>query len=101
LKHLIPVLRVSGVRYMLYLCAPPDRHPFSITSDYLHWMYKCATWTLSLNASGQWLARKWIHCQKKKNAALEGLKELGVDEDMLRAEWAAQVADQTKPIARK
>jgi hypothetical protein len=49
LKHLIPVLRVSGVRYMLYLCAPPDRHPFSITSDYLRWMYKCATWTLSLS----------------------------------------------------
>lgn len=40
-------------------------------------------------------------CQKKKKAALEGLMELGIDEDILREEWAAQVAHQTKPIARK
>jgi hypothetical protein len=55
----------------------------------------------SLNTSGQWLARKWMLCQKKKKAALEGLTELGTDEDILREEWAAQVAHQTKPIARK
>jgi hypothetical protein len=40
-------------------------------------------------------------CQKKKKVALEALRDLGVDEDILREEWAAQVADQTKPIARK
>lgn len=55
----------------------------------------------SLDSSGQWLARKWMLCQNKKKTALEGLRELGTDEDVLREEWAAQVAHQTKPIARK
>jgi len=55
----------------------------------------------SLDASGQWLAWKWMLCQKKKKIALEGLRELGTDEDILREEWAAQVAHQTKPIAHK
>jgi hypothetical protein len=55
----------------------------------------------SRDASGQWLARKWVLCQKKKKIALEGLRELGTDEGILREQWAAQVAHQTKPIARK
>ena len=55
----------------------------------------------SLDALGQWLARKWVLCQKKKHITLEGLRELGVDEDVLREEWAVQVAYQTKPIVRK
>lgn len=45
LKHLIPVLRVSGVWYML---AGTECFLFSITSGYLYWMYKCTTWLSSL-----------------------------------------------------
>jgi hypothetical protein len=55
----------------------------------------------SFEASGQWLARKWMLCQKKKKVALEGLSEVEVEEEILREEWAAQVAHQTKPLARK
>ncbi|KAG0701127.1 hypothetical protein DFH29DRAFT_982844 [Suillus ampliporus] len=38
-----------------------------------------------------------IHCQTKKNGALDSLHDLQVDEDMLRVEWKAQVDHQMKP----
>ncbi|KAG2060363.1 hypothetical protein BDR06DRAFT_979650 [Suillus hirtellus] len=43
----------------------------------------------------------WMLCQKKKQVALEGLTEVGIKEEILREEWAAQVAHQTKPLAHK
>ncbi|KAG1888481.1 uncharacterized protein F5891DRAFT_987773 [Suillus fuscotomentosus] len=55
----------------------------------------------SFEASGQWLARKWMLCQKKKQVALKGLTEVGIEEEILREEWAAQVAHQTKPLTHK
>jgi hypothetical protein len=55
----------------------------------------------SFEALGQWLRRKWILCQRKKKVTLEGLGKVGVEEEILREEWAAQVAHQTKPLARK
>ncbi|KAG1823915.1 uncharacterized protein BJ212DRAFT_1476767 [Suillus subaureus] len=53
----------------------------------------------SFDALGQWLVQKWMLCQKKKQVALNGLRNLRSDEDILREEWAAQVAHQTKLIA--
>jgi hypothetical protein len=47
---------------------------------------------------GQWLSKKWALCQKKKAAAEEALGLLLVDEGVLREEWKAQVAHQTKPL---
>ncbi|KAG1883231.1 hypothetical protein F4604DRAFT_1879008 [Suillus subluteus] len=85
LKYLIPVLRVSGYHQRLFV--------LDVQVRYL--VLK------SFDASGQWLVRKWMLCQKKKQAALDGLRDLRSDEDILREEWAAQVAHQTKPIARQ
>ncbi|KAG1838530.1 hypothetical protein DFJ58DRAFT_718722 [Suillus subalutaceus] len=54
--------------------------------------------TQSIQGYGHWLHRRWIHCQTKKNAALDSLLNLDIDEDMLRAQWKAQIAHQTRPI---
>ncbi|OJA13299.1 hypothetical protein AZE42_13519 [Rhizopogon vesiculosus] len=67
LKHLIPVLQVSGYHQQLFV--------LDVQVRYLD--------LKSLDASGQWLARKWMLCQKKKKIALEGLRELGTDDDIL------------------
>lgn len=55
----------------------------------------------SLHGFGHWLHRRWIHCQEKKNEALDKLQDLDLDEDMLRAEWKAQIVHQTRPSPRK
>jgi hypothetical protein len=51
----------------------------------------------SLQGFGHWLHRRWIHCQTKKNGALDSLHDLEVDEHMLHIEWKAQVDHQMKP----
>jgi hypothetical protein len=43
----------------------------------------------SLQGFGHWLHRHWIHCQTKKNDALDSLHDLEVDKHMLRVEWKA------------
>ncbi|KAJ8581958.1 hypothetical protein M405DRAFT_868243 [Rhizopogon salebrosus TDB-379] len=55
----------------------------------------------SLHGFGHWLHRRWIHCQAKKNEALDKLQDLDLDEDMLRAEWKAQIVHQTRPSPRQ
>jgi hypothetical protein len=50
---------------------------------------------------GSWLNRKWINCQKRKTQAQADLDELGIDMEVLRAEWAAQIKEQTKPLVRR
>ncbi|KAG1727336.1 hypothetical protein EDB19DRAFT_1897559 [Suillus lakei] len=81
LKQLIPPLRVSGFNQRLFVLDTQIRH-----LD-----------TRSLQGFGHWLHRRWIHCQTKKNAALDNLQDLDPDEDMLHAEWKAQIAHQTRP----
>ncbi|KAG2051809.1 hypothetical protein BDR06DRAFT_1060299 [Suillus hirtellus] len=85
LKHLISVLQVLGYHQQLFV----------LDMQVHHLDLK------SFEASGQWLAQKWMLCQKKKQVALEGLTEVGIEEEILREEWAAQVAHQTKPLARR
>lgn len=54
----------------------------------------------SLENLGNWLRRRWHHCQRKKADARAELLRLGISEADLRAEWAAQVQEQTKPSPR-
>ncbi|KAG2087443.1 uncharacterized protein F5147DRAFT_748525 [Suillus discolor] len=79
LKPLIPSLRVSGSNQQLFVLNTQIRHLDS----------------KSLQGFGHWLHRCWIHCQSKKNDALDRLHELELDENMLRVEWKAQVDHQT------
>jgi hypothetical protein len=58
----------------------------------------------SLRSLGLWLSRKWLACHRRKQdsiAVIEDVKKSGVTEDVLRWEWAAQVKEQTKPLARQ
>ncbi|KAG1849737.1 hypothetical protein F4604DRAFT_1883754 [Suillus subluteus] len=81
LKPLIPSLCVSGFNQWLFVLDTQIRHLDS----------------KSLQGFGHWLHRRWIHCQTKKNGALDSLHDLQVDEDMLHVEWKAQVDHQMKP----
>ncbi|KAG2030262.1 hypothetical protein BDR03DRAFT_936700 [Suillus americanus] len=85
LKPLIPSLRVSGFNQRLFVLDTQIRHLDS----------------KSLQGFGHWLHRRWIHCQMKKNSALDSLHDLQVDEDMLRVEWKAQVDHQMRPAPRQ
>jgi hypothetical protein len=55
----------------------------------------------SLEGLGNWLRRRWYHCQSKKAAAEAELQKLGIPEQELRSQWAAQIAEQTKAAPRK
>ncbi|KAG1849101.1 hypothetical protein C8R48DRAFT_750301 [Suillus tomentosus] len=81
LKPLIPSLHVSGFNQQLFVLDTQIRHLDS----------------KSLQGFRHWLHRRWIHCQTKKNGALDSLHDLQVDEHMLRVEWKAQVDHQMKP----
>ncbi|KAG2341701.1 hypothetical protein BDR05DRAFT_976848 [Suillus weaverae] len=81
LKPLIPSLCVSGFNQQLFVLDTQIHHLDS----------------KSLQGFGHWLHRHWIHCQMKKNSALDSLHDLQVDEHMLRVEWKAQVDHQMKP----
>ncbi|KAG1863195.1 hypothetical protein DFJ58DRAFT_656479, partial [Suillus subalutaceus] len=81
LKQLIPSLCVSGFNQCLFMLDTQI----------------CHLGMRSLQGFGHWLHRHWIHCQMKKNAALDNLQDLGLNGDMLRAEWKAQIAHQTRP----
>ncbi|KAG1744527.1 uncharacterized protein EDB91DRAFT_1236494 [Suillus paluster] len=85
LKPLIPSLCVSGFNQRLFILNTQIRHLDS----------------KSLQGFGHWLHWRWIHCQTKKNSALDSLHDLEVDKHMLRVEWKAQVDHQTKPAPRQ
>ena len=55
----------------------------------------------SLERLGHWLRRRWYHCQQKKADAIAELNRLGIPEEELRSEWAAQVHEQTQPAPSK
>jgi hypothetical protein len=48
-----------------------------------------------------WLYQQWYLCQQKKQEAIFALSACTVEEDVLHAEWAAQVQEQTKPLPYK
>ncbi|KAG1810838.1 uncharacterized protein BJ212DRAFT_1448552 [Suillus subaureus] len=85
LMQLIPSLWVSGFYQCLFI--------LNVQVHHLD--------TKSIQGYGHWLHRRWIHCQTKKNAALDSLLDLDIDEDMLHAEWKVQIAHQTRPTPHK
>ncbi|KZP21347.1 hypothetical protein FIBSPDRAFT_718402, partial [Athelia psychrophila] len=85
LRKLIPCLRVSGYYQRLFIL---DLH---IT--YLE--------TSSRDQLGLWLARRWKKCILTKSKALEGVRQCGVSQDVLREQWRLQVAAQTRPAPRQ
>ncbi|KAG1738078.1 uncharacterized protein EDB91DRAFT_1237789 [Suillus paluster] len=85
LKQLIPPLRVSGFNQRLFVLDTQIRHLDARL----------------LQGFGHWLHRRWIHCQTKKNVALDNLQDLDLNKDMLCAEWKAQIAHQTRPAPRQ
>ncbi|KAG1807137.1 uncharacterized protein BJ212DRAFT_1449388 [Suillus subaureus] len=68
LKQLIPLLQVSGFYQHLFVLDVQVRH-----LD-----------TKSIQGYGHWLHWQWIHCQMKKNMALDSLLDLDINKDMLR-----------------
>ncbi|KIK14542.1 hypothetical protein PISMIDRAFT_116847, partial [Pisolithus microcarpus 441] len=80
IKGLIPSLHVSGFHQRLF-----------VIDFQVHYLD-----VKSLTGLGQWLLQRWNHCQAKKASAIKGLRKCGVDSLTLQAEWAAQVAVQTK-----
>ena len=102
IKLLIPLLRVSGVRcstftYHDVYSSPLQYHQrlFTLDTQIQHLDQK------SLQGLGHWLYRRWHHCQSKKREAEAELERCEVHQDVLRAEWAAQLAEQTKPAPRQ
>ncbi|KII82995.1 hypothetical protein PLICRDRAFT_119974 [Plicaturopsis crispa FD-325 SS-3] len=85
IKKLIPVLRVSGYHQRLFV--------LDTQVKYLD--------DKSLHGLGLWLARRWLHCQRKKSDATQRLRDCGISDDVLRREWDAQVNEQTKPAPRR
>ncbi|KAG2123852.1 hypothetical protein DEU56DRAFT_917259 [Suillus clintonianus] len=83
LKPLIPSLRVSGFNQRLFVLNTQIHH------------------SKLLQGFGHWLHRRWIHCQSKKNDALDRLHALELDENALRVEWKAQVDHQMRPTPRQ
>lgn len=49
---------------------------------------------------GAWLSRKWTACRKRKTTAERRLEKEGLNEAEVRAQWADQVAVQTRPKPR-
>jgi hypothetical protein len=47
------------------------------------------------------LHHKWINCCQRKAKAKDALSDLNISQDVLRAEWAAQIKEQTKPLHRR
>ncbi|KAL6303233.1 hypothetical protein BKA93DRAFT_818113 [Sparassis latifolia] len=85
IRKLIPSLRVSGYH----------QRPFILDTQVKHLDEE------SMSRLGHWLSRKWSVCQSKKRATIDALQTLGIEEDVLRAEWVAQVEEQMKPAPRR
>ncbi|KAJ7067771.1 hypothetical protein B0H15DRAFT_793738 [Mycena belliarum] len=85
ISKLIAYLRVSGYHHRLYT--------IDMQIEYADKM--------SLGRLGAWLVRRTHHCETKLREALADLKACDVAEEVLRAQWANQIAVQTKPLQRK
>ncbi|KAJ6534507.1 hypothetical protein DFH09DRAFT_1092099 [Mycena vulgaris] len=85
ISKLIAYLRVSGYHHRLYTIDIQIEHADKT----------------SLRRLAGWLLRRTHHCEGKLRDALAELEACGVAEDVLREEWANQVAVQTKPVLRR
>ncbi|GLB34368.1 hypothetical protein LshimejAT787_0112520 [Lyophyllum shimeji] len=85
ISKLIAYLRVCGYHQRLYTLDRQVNHAQAET----------------LERFGLWLLRRSRHAARKREAAEAILLECGQSEGFLRAQWAAQVRAQTKPLPRK
>ncbi|KAJ3817231.1 hypothetical protein F5880DRAFT_1631011 [Lentinula raphanica] len=85
LSHLIAYGRVAGYYVRMYNLDSQ----FHFGSDE------------SLYKIGLWLRRKVLACDEKLKEADTVLQNCGIDEDVLRREWRAQIKAQTKPLPRQ
>ncbi|KAJ7477637.1 hypothetical protein FB451DRAFT_1396593 [Mycena latifolia] len=85
ISKLIAYLRVSGYHHRLYTIDVHIEHADKA----------------SLGRLAGWLVHRSAHCEGKLRDALEDLTSCGIAEDVLRAEWAKQIAVQTKPMRRQ
>ncbi|KAJ7469552.1 hypothetical protein FB451DRAFT_1038682 [Mycena latifolia] len=85
ISKLIAYLRVSGYHHRLYTIDLQIEHADK----------------MSLGRLAGWLVRRSAHCEAKQREAREELALCGIAENVLRAEWAKQIAVQTKPMQRQ
>ncbi|KAJ7583707.1 hypothetical protein C8J56DRAFT_1005111 [Mycena floridula] len=85
LKHLISTLRISGYHARIY----------TLDSQIKQFDIK------AIKSMGAWLSRKYLAMEKCKAENLHELAATSVSEEVLHAQWAAQVADQTRPQPRR
>ena len=101
IKHLIPTLRVSGVRPCLSV------HPVRTCRSLLHLQYHNRLYTLdqqvhflrdvNMENIGRSVSRRYLRCMQKMAEALRQILLSGVQETDLRFQWQAQVQAQTYP----
>ncbi|KAF8078230.1 hypothetical protein FPV67DRAFT_1403470 [Lyophyllum atratum] len=85
ISKLIAYLRVCGYHQRLYTL---DRQVNHMQTE-------------SLERFGMWLLRRSHHVIRKREVAEATLLECGHSDEFLRAQWAAQVRAQTKPLPRQ
>ncbi|KAF8870464.1 hypothetical protein CPB84DRAFT_1855562 [Gymnopilus junonius] len=88
IKSLIPSLHVSGYYTRIYTIDTKVRHLDQI----------------SLLGMGKWLRWKWtvtLECKGEASEVLDGVYATEITEEDLRAHWANQVKEQTKPLPRQ
>ncbi|KAF7965549.1 hypothetical protein HWV62_42898 [Athelia sp. TMB] len=85
LRKLIPSLRVSGYYQRLFIL---DLHIKYLDSK-------------SREDLALWLVRRWKKCRVMKENSLASVVRSGIPRDVLREQWAAQVAAQTQPAPRQ
>ncbi|KAJ7708183.1 hypothetical protein B0H17DRAFT_1191672 [Mycena rosella] len=85
ISKLISYLRVAGYHHRLFTIDLQIEHADKA----------------SLGCLASWLLRRTVHCEGKLRDALSDLAASGVAEAVLRAQWADQIAVQTKPVARR
>ncbi|KAF7966738.1 hypothetical protein HWV62_37237 [Athelia sp. TMB] len=85
LRKLIPSLRVSGYYQHLFIL---DLH--------IKYLDNKSREDLAL-----WLVRRWKKCRVMKENSVASVLRSGIPRDVLREQWAAQVAAQTQPAPRQ
>ncbi|KAF7305868.1 CxC2 domain-containing protein [Mycena chlorophos] len=85
IQHLIANLRVSGYHQRIFIIDLQLEHHAET----------------ALRGMGSWLVRRTLQCQNRVTEALAILRSSRWSEDELQAEYARQVAFQTRPLPRR
>lgn len=104
ISHLIAHLRISSVSFLPLSLV--GRTLDSLIRQYHHRVYTLDTQVkhadeASLFKLAEWNHRRGLHSTAKRVEATEAFKDAGHSLELLRKQWADQVATQTKPLPRK